>query len=1090
MESSSMPSAHPQGKPSSKALSPSDNPVTNKPPPISATVSSPAPGSNANSTTQPPTSTITATTSQAQTIPQPADPAKMDDSDGSINSGTNSPKKKKFKRYSSNNVPATDTKPITTSSPFTSAQPSPKTTGTRESQKNNNPASTPSERPNSKTSTKSSMPYPYSTSEDQYEESEEDDISGEENLSSDTSSLNVTHPRRNKQSNTALPYRKKSFTSASPVVVRPNSARADSPQDRPKSIEGAHSRTSSVSNSTASQDSTMTVTLPPAPTDPISLTDPVALVEPTPNTHAPSATTTTTTTTTITTSKTTPLVPTSTTDDVTATAPKFSALSTAVSPTTIPTSALGVPEKLDLVESKQTLPPNSTSALIPKDRRPPPPSTGNPNSNSMTVETETVSAVPTLAVAASNSSLKVKKSADNVNKSLLRAKKKKSNRGHGSSKAEVFAARIASAVDEVQSSDSDETFVYESNPHENSTLMTSASSSSMRPRFHTRNPSSSSLQTPSFQQSAQQAVAPSLPLAQVPDGTPTISSNGPDSYQTLTQTRRSNAQKQYQQQLLAQQQQQLLASEEQKAVQTSPSQEPKQSLSAQSSMQQMNSGPNSGPNSAPLLNHQHSFYGTRQQHTPNSQSSENLAIAGSNGAQVVPMQFTESAPSILSDSGNALKKKLSNLKPPSSPRPKRGGGAVSGSTSKVGLKKQASSQLRSLSSKHFDSLNGGYKSTGQHRRWNRNAGYDEEEEEDDYNDIDDDYDDDDEDDYYEYNETTPLRNAGATGSVRGPRRLRKNGANSLRSYSPHNYQRKNGSMTRYQRIRAALWLVLAILAIMAVGFIMGFLLATTKPLRGVVIADIFDVLVSDEELLFDVVVEGINPGFMTIEVREADLDIFARSEHVKDEYAFVDGLNPESVEGGKDRNGQYTMLLGNIQSFEVPLTFEGGLFSRHRRKSVGQLRLVHPGRNTTASHGDDDHDDDDDDDDDDTSGKKPNTGTGGGHGDFDGDDDFGMRKEKVGAVTIAKDAADTQPESPPEKSPKDGTDAGQKRWARVSVKPFDLIVRGVLRYELMFSSATKVASISKVRNFHPHLRTRIYACDSQGHEFANIIFII
>lgn len=983
--------------------------------------------------------------------PQPHDASKnANDSDSSVRSGSNSPKKKKFRRYSNvdpaSSAAKSDTKkpnPVQTSSvaPADSAKShsKPRETHTHGSYRlhSNQPTKLPQR-------VKSPPMYPYSTSEDQYENTDEDEISGEENILSDTSSIAGARktPTHHKSSLPVRSFRRKSFTSPVPSkkgdstttsslsasgksspTPPPQTSRAPPPPPTTNASQPGHSRNASGSVSNASQDSTDTVTLPVV--TPKQSTESIDNKRAKPASH---------------------VSPT----EITMPSEEESAKASPLSPVIAPEQV----EKVEVIEVKpaSNTDPSTVVTVKEKERRQISNTSSNSNSNSMTVETETVSAVPTLAVGAATSHLKVKKSIDNVNKSQQRAKKKKSNRGHGSSKAEVFAARIASAVDEVQSSDSDETFVYESNPHENSTLMSSQSSNSMRPRFQTRNPSSSSLQTPNLHQASSQSLVSPLTT----ENAPTITSNGPDSYQTLTQTRRFNAQKQYQQQLLIQQQQQLLATEEQKLSLHAPA-GPKQPLSAKSSMQQINQ---TGQPTQPLLSHQNSFYGTQKHHALSSQSSDNLSTAGtSNANQSVLMQTTESAPSVMGDMGKTLKKKPSNLRPTTvsgagsgipSPRSKRG--ASVNTAPKGGLKKQVSSQLRNLPSKHFETLNGGYKSTGQHRRRMRNPGYDDEEEEYDYNDIDDDFDDDDEEEYFEYNEATPLRQAGSGGSVNAPRRLRKAGTTSLRSYSPHNYQRKREAMTQYQRVRTALWLILAVLFILATGFSMGFLLATTQPLRGVVIADIFDVLVSDEELIFDVVVDGINPGFMSIEVNDVDIDIFARSQYVKEEF-----LHDQFSMDKSDSSGQFTMLLGNIQKFEVPLTFEGGVFSKRTRRSVGQLRLVHPGRNTTAPHG---GDDDDDDDDDDNNNGGSGSGHGGtGHGDFDGDDDFGIFIDH-----IRQQAAEA---SPPAKGPKDGTDAGQKRWARVSLKPFDLIVRGVLRYDLLLNPNTKVNSVSKTVHVDP-----------------------
>ncbi|KKY33679.1 putative phospholipid metabolism enzyme regulator [Diaporthe ampelina] len=71
-------------------------------------------------------------------------------------------------------------------------------------------------------------------------------------------------------------------------------------------------------------------------------------------------------------------------------------------------------------------------------------------------------------------------------KEKKRPSRKQPNIGSGtaSSKADIFEAKIASAVDEADSSDSEETFVYDSNPPDNND----------RPRrFHSRTPSATSM---------------------------------------------------------------------------------------------------------------------------------------------------------------------------------------------------------------------------------------------------------------------------------------------------------------------------------------------------------------------------------------------------------------------------------------------------------------------------------------------------------------------------------------------------------------------------------------------------------------------
>ena len=119
----------------------------------------------------------------------------------------------------------------------------------------------------------------------------------------------------------------------------------------------------------------------------------------------------------------------------------------------------------------------------------------------MTVETETVSTIPQVALGAASGeriapgkldttgSLRLKASNETIRpkkerKKVIR-KAPSINAGNASSKADIFERKVATAVDQTNSSDSDETFVYESNPQE---------PLSARPnRYHSRTPSATSV---------------------------------------------------------------------------------------------------------------------------------------------------------------------------------------------------------------------------------------------------------------------------------------------------------------------------------------------------------------------------------------------------------------------------------------------------------------------------------------------------------------------------------------------------------------------------------------------------------------------
>jgi hypothetical protein len=117
---------------------------------------------------------------------------------------------------------------------------------------------------------------------------------------------------------------------------------------------------------------------------------------------------------------------------------------------------------------------------------------------SMTVETETVTSIPQVVLGVngergatgrmnSTNIVRPRPSAETIRP---KKEKKRSTRkppslhsGTISSKADIFEAKVASAIDETNSSDSEETFVYESNPAERSS----------RNAHHSRTPSATSL---------------------------------------------------------------------------------------------------------------------------------------------------------------------------------------------------------------------------------------------------------------------------------------------------------------------------------------------------------------------------------------------------------------------------------------------------------------------------------------------------------------------------------------------------------------------------------------------------------------------
>lgn len=130
---------------------------------------------------------------------------------------------------------------------------------------------------------------------------------------------------------------------------------------------------------------------------------------------------------------------------------------------------------------------------------------GDGKTGGMTVETETVQSIPQSGLAPAgeaanrlrtdnNGSIRLKPSTETIRPKKERKKdsrtKRSVNQGTATSKADLFERRVADAVDEANTSDSDETFVYESNPVE----------PQRRQRHHSRTPSVTSAHSMADQQ--------------------------------------------------------------------------------------------------------------------------------------------------------------------------------------------------------------------------------------------------------------------------------------------------------------------------------------------------------------------------------------------------------------------------------------------------------------------------------------------------------------------------------------------------------------------------------------------------------------
>ncbi|KAH6674156.1 vacuolar segregation subunit 7-domain-containing protein [Halenospora varia] len=197
-------------------------------------------------------------------------------------------------------------------------------------------------------------------------------------------------------------------------------------------------------------------------------------------------------------------------------------------------------------------------------------------------------------------------------------------------------------------------------------------------------------------------------------------------------------------------------------------------------------------------------------------------------------------------------------------------------------------------------------------------------------------------------------------------------------------------------------LVLSIMIILVVSGAIGFMFATTQPLTDFKVLALKNVLVSEQDVIFDMKVQARNPNIVAVTVDIGDMVIFAKSKYAGtdsewwsrprpgDKIARRRGINKRDDDAqDPPLNGFPTsnpnLEIGHVYELDSPLTFEGSPFHHGLSTSLGQIRVDHPGNDTIP--------------------------------------------------------------------------AGSERWGRVLQHEFDLIVRGTLKYSLPLSARVRSVSV-------------------------------
>lgn len=237
-------------------------------------------------------------------------------------------------------------------------------------------------------------------------------------------------------------------------------------------------------------------------------------------------------------------------------------------------------------------------------------------------------------------------------------------------------------------------------------------------------------------------------------------------------------------------------------------------------------------------------------------------------------------------------------------------------------------------------------------------------------------------------ERTPLM--GSARSLRSARN-RRGGPHNLRQAESQTFTRRSSYLNRF-----AACLVLTMMFLLVITGAIGFMFATSQPMTGIEIVSIKNVVTSEQVLMFDLTVKAHNPNIVVVTIDQANLEIFAKSDHAGTDSDWWDSPHgPDDVHitddpindppTDPDEDSKPNVLLGRITEFDSPLTFEGSLFHQGTSSSTGEMQLGYPGN---------------------------------------------------------------------------GTSGGSERWERIFQNEFDLIVKGVVKYSLPLSAHIRSATVS------------------------------
>ncbi|KAF2659543.1 hypothetical protein K491DRAFT_590792 [Lophiostoma macrostomum CBS 122681] len=265
-------------------------------------------------------------------------------------------------------------------------------------------------------------------------------------------------------------------------------------------------------------------------------------------------------------------------------------------------------------------------------------------------------------------------------------------------------------------------------------------------------------------------------------------------------------------------------------------------------------------------------------------------------------------------------------------------------------------------------------------------------------------------------ERTPLINSVRSPRVRTPRR--RNSASHLRQMERRH--RRSGGWCR----RFAGCLVLSILVLVLIFSAVGLVFATTKPLNSVKVREMQNVVASQQELVLDLVVEAVNPNIIGVTISDMNVSIFAKSKHV--------GSDKWWRQHGEHHDDQEEWVPISDKSNTSPIEeqgINGGVDEGTdpiEDPELGEPRTMLLGR---IFHFD-----------------SPLY--------FDGSFFKRRKTESLGEMRLTNPGNKTE-------------SGGTERWEEVLQYPFELIIRGLFKYQLPLSTREHTIPVTAVYYYDP-----------------------